>query len=245
MKINFCPNYCYFSSNNGFYRAENGNGIGTQTKMFRADLDWNQFTDFMVKHFKDKDKVQILQFASSDGSEAYTQIITLLENYNDKNIDKFFSIEAYDIDKNMYEAANSGLLNMDDKDLRRFKNRSIDFNKYFELKSDKEIDILNNTLENSQTYNASPVLTDKVNFHHGDMFDVMKNHKDNSNTVVLCRNILNYFTDREVDRFMSFAACNLKNGSLFVTGEIDEGRVDEIIQRRGFIKVMPKVYMKV
>lgn len=243
MNINFCPNYCYFTSNNGYYRDENGNGIGTKTKMFRADLDWNRFTDFMVKHFNDKDKVQILQFASSDGSEAYTQIITLLENY--KNLDKFFPIEAYDIDKNMYEAANSGLLNMDDKDLTSFKNRNIDWGKYFKLKSDKGLEILNNTLENSKTYSASPVLIDKVNFHQGDMFEVMKNHKDDSNTVVLCRNILEYFTDREVDSFMSFAASNLKNGSLFVTGEIDEGRVDEIIQRYGFVRVLPNIYMKV
>ena len=59
MRINFCPNVQYFTSNNGYYKSENGNPIGTVTQMFRPDLDWNRFTDFMVKHFKNKDKVQI------------------------------------------------------------------------------------------------------------------------------------------------------------------------------------------
>ncbi len=244
MRINFCPNVQYFTSNNGYYKSENGNPIGTVTQMFRPDLDWNRFTDFMVKHFKNKDKVQILQFAASDGSEAYTQIITLLENFKGQNIDKFFPIEAYDIDKNMCDVANSGLLNMNFIDLKKFNDNNIDVDKYFEFYSDKNINILNDTSEHFQTYKALPILTENVNFHQGDMFDVSKKHTDDSNTVVLCRNILDYLTDREVENFMMYNSFNLKKGSLFVTGEIDEHRVESIIMRNGFVKVLPHVFMK-
>lgn len=244
MIINYSQTPLYFSSNNGYYRAENGNNIGTFTKMFRADLDWERFTDYFVKHFRDKDNVQILQFASSDGSEAYSQIITLLENYQDKNINKFLPIEAYDIDTNVYNIAKSGMINISDNEKLKFMVRDIEFDKYFKKLSDKKIKIENDTLENSVTYEVSPLLRSKVNFHQGDMFDAIQKYKDNSNTILLCRNILSYFTDREIDKFLTTVSYKLKSGSLFVIGEIDNSRVDSEIQRYGFERVLPYVYRK-
>ncbi len=47
------------------------------TCTFRIDLDWADFAKLEIENFKHKDKVNIIQFASSDGSEAYTQIIVL------------------------------------------------------------------------------------------------------------------------------------------------------------------------
>ncbi len=245
MQINFYPNNLRFTSNSGFYKTEDGNSIGTTTKMFRADLNWKDFTNFMIKHFNHKDNVQILQFASSDGSEAYTQIISLLEN--NKATDKFFPIEAYDINEDIYRAASSGYINLNNKDKSKFVGKKIDFDKYFEKENISEankIAILHDKLENSEAYKVRPILTDRVNFHHGDMFKVMLEHEDNGNTVVLCRNILNYFSDRDLDRFVTTAAWKLKPRSLLVTGEIDRVRVDDVIQRNGFLKLFPNVYMK-
>lgn len=245
MQVNFSPNPIFFKSNTGFYKAEDGNPIGTTTKMFRADINWQRFTNFIVKHFHDKDKVNIIQFASSDGSEAYTQIITLLEN--NKNPQKFFPIEAYDINEDIYKAAASGYINLNDKDKLKFTDRKIDFYKYFAKENSSEISkiaIQHDKLQNTEAYKARQILTDKVNFHHGDMFKILPEHEDKSNTIVLCRNILNYFSDRDLDKFVTTAAWKLKSGSLLVTGEIDFIRVDDIIQRNGFVKLFPCVYMK-
>lgn len=245
MQVNFSQNPIFFKSNIGFYKAEDGTSIGTNTKMFRADLNWQRFTNFIVKHFQDKDKVNIIQFASSDGSEAYTQIITLLEN--NKNTEKFFPIEAYDINEEIYKAATSGYINLNDKDKLKFTDRKINFNKYFEKENSSEISkiaIQHDKLQNTEAYKARQILTDKVNFHHDDMFKILPEHEDKSNTVVLCRNILNYFSDRDLDKFVTTAVWKLKSGSLLVTGEIDFIRVDDVIQRNGFIKLFPCVYMK-
>ncbi len=246
MKISFCP-YIQFCSNTRVYKAEDGNPVGTYTRLFRADLDWEKFTDFMVKHFKDKENVQFIQFASSDGSEAYTQIISLLEKHN--NTDKFFPIKAYDIDEEICNASKSGLLNLNITDKSKFDEHGIDFKKYFQ-KSDKELNIDGDTLKDtdlqikpSKTFKVSKTLTDRVKFQNADMFDILRKHKDNSNTVIMCRNVLFFLSDREIDHFTTLAACKLKKGSLFITGEHDT-KINEILETKGFIRVMPNVYMQ-
>lgn len=245
MKISFCP-YAqpHFSSNTRFYKAEDGNPVGTYTRLFRADLDWERLTDFMVKHFKDKENVQFIQFASSDGSEAYTQIISLLENHN--NSDKFFPIQAFDIDEEICNASKSGLLNIDFTDKSKFRDNGIDFEKYF-VPTNKKLHIKTDTLENgerpSKTYKVSKTLTDQVNFHNDDMFKILSDHEDNSNSVIMCRNVLTFLSDREIDNFTTLAACKLKKGSLFITGEFDN-KANKLLERKGFIKVLPNVYMQ-
>lgn len=91
------------------YTNKNGEYIGTNSWLFRDDIDWKQLTEYEKSHFKDKSKVNVIQFASSDGSEAYTKIISILENNPSKNDDKFFPIKAFDIDDEVVKAAKSGL----------------------------------------------------------------------------------------------------------------------------------------
>jgi chemotaxis methyl-accepting protein methylase len=232
-----------FQSNSGYYRAESGNNIGTCTKLFRADLDWDRFSSFLVKHFKDKENVQFIQFASSDGSEAYTQIISLIENFKPKEVDKFFPIEAFDINERIYKMAKSGLINIFDYEKDSVSDKGKYINKYFK-KTDKKCNIEGEVLNNVKTYEVSKTLTDKVNFHNADMWKILKNHEDKSNTVILCRNVLDYFSDREVDYFTTLLACVLKKGSIFVTGEIDGKRIDDALMSKGFLQIMPKVYMQ-
>lgn len=249
MQVSFLPSYRpTFKSNEGYYIADNGNPMGTYTSLFRADFNWESFTDFIVRHFKDKDNVQLVQFAASDGSEAYTQIISLLEH--NAKADKFFPINAYDINENMYKCASSGLLNLNDTDLFKLNEKNIDINKYFRISNNnlkhKNLEF-NNILDKpikAETYEVLPVLTSKVKFHQADMKDILREHKDDSNTIILCRNVLDYLSDREVDHFTTLAACTLKKGSLFAIGEIDSPNIHGNFLRKGFIRIMPYVYMQ-
>jgi chemotaxis methyl-accepting protein methylase len=75
------------------------------------------------------------------------------------------------------------------------------------------------------------------------MFDVLRNYKDNSGTVLLCRNVLDYLSNRDIDDFTTLASCKLKKGSLLVIGEIDGDRVTRSIESKGFVRVMSNVYM--
>jgi chemotaxis methyl-accepting protein methylase len=242
-----CKNL-YFGSNSGAYRTQDGNLFGTYTNMFRPDLNWERFSDFVVKHFKNKDNVEVVQFGSSDGSEAYTLIMSLMQK--NKDVDKFFPIEAYDINKDIYNVAQSGFININKVDKLKLAYRKLDFKKYFE-ETNVKISIPNDTPaeyngENgntAKTYKVSKTLKDRVNFHNKDMFEVLRNMDKSSDTVVLCRNVLDYLSNREIDEFTTTAACHLKKGSLFVIGEIDEGKVANSLESKGFIKVMQNVYM--
>lgn len=244
----------YFASNARIYHVNNKE-MGNITFFFRKDLDWENFTKYAVQHFRDKDKVNFVQFASSDGSEAYTQIMTMLENYP-KSASKFFPIEACDIDPIIVKAANSGFINIANIDLARFDEHGIDFNNYFSKTSynmyitNDALNINNflndNRLQNA-TYKVSEKLKKRVNFENADMYYKLSQLKDNSNTIILCRNVLGYFNDREVDFFTTYLSDKLKKDSLFVIGSLETSRtnIDDYLQHKGFIKVMENVYQKV
>ena len=74
------------------------------------------------------------------------------------------------------------------------------------------------------------------------MKDVLSGHKDNSNTIIMCRNMLCYLSDTEIDNYITLAAYKLNKGSLFVIGETDTGRVEKYLNSNGFKKIMPNVY---
>jgi len=221
--------------------------------MFREDLDWDAFSNFITNHFKHKDNVNIIQFASSDGSEAYTQIMSLLEKHPD-NAEKFFPIQAYDIDKEIVNASKSGIINIDNTDKKTIKSNGILFEKYFKdtcehlsIENDNFSKILYKEKPYTKSYKVSPTLTSRVNFNLGNMFNIVKNIKDNSNTIVMCRNILGYYTPKEVDQFLDILSSKLKRGSIFVTGFHDtkDRYFDRLLQYKGFKPIMENVYRRI
>ena len=68
------------------------------TSFFREDLIW----DFLVKFLKDKysdvSKVNVYDYACSNGSETYSIIMKLLTDLDKQEAEKFFPINAKDID---------------------------------------------------------------------------------------------------------------------------------------------------
>ncbi len=259
MKISLVQPYNYsFGTNAHTYTNEENKYRCSLTYLFRSDLEWKNFTDYMVNHFRNKDKINFIQFAASDGSEAYSQIITLLENH--KNNEKFFPIQAYDIDKQVINAANSGILNINIEDKGRILRNGYDFIKYFKA-TDNEVFMDDDAFSKyydisddfkhlaTSSYEVSKELTSRVNFHNADMYDVLKELDDNSNTVLMCRNIIGYFTEYETESFIELVSKKLKRDSLFIVGEYDTRPkrifdLDLILQHKGFVPVMENVYRK-
>ncbi|MFQ8625418.1 MAG: CheR family methyltransferase [Candidatus Gastranaerophilaceae bacterium] len=71
---------------------------GTQSSMFRTDLDWMKFAQYLGTHFKDTKKVNVVCQACSDGSEPYTLALALIHSLGTESAKKFFPINARDID---------------------------------------------------------------------------------------------------------------------------------------------------
>lgn len=246
-----------FGSTDRYYKTPEGKEIGNNTWVFRDDLDWKKVTQFEIGHFKKKKKVNIIQFAASDGSEGYTKIISLLENRNRHKVDKFFPIMAYDIDDHIMSKAQSGYLGISQKDLERFKTHCVEFSKYFTRKKEytdpngkyyryiqSHPDMLLSPLE---PFKVSDILTNKIKFELGDMFKILPTIKDDSNTILMCRNILGYFDNHIIQNFIEEAGKVLKTGSLFEVGflEATTHNFEKMMNRNSFMKIMKNVFMKV
>ena len=243
MQIN---NNISFKSNYRYYRDADGNPFGCYTTLFRSDLDWEKLAKFEVEHFKNKDKVNVVMFAASDGSEAYSKIISLFETAK-KQVQKFFPIKAYDIDDEILKAAKGGYIKVSDGDIFEIQSRVENINDYFS-ETDKSIDIENDKLGTTfTTIKANKKLTTNVEFKKGDMFKEITKMKDNSNTILMCRNILGYFLNDKIEEFVKLASEFLKKGSLFVIGDYDRQymNINELIKKYKFENVFRNVYKKI
>lgn len=256
MKITFNPTTQYnqkqlnFTSNNHFYLTKNNTPMGTVSRMFREDLLWHQLALHEHANFYRTNQVQTLQFACSDGSESYTQAIALIETPSEKGYEKFLPIQAMDINDDILNVAKSGLVNFSKDDIKRMRNMGFDIDKYFEKTNDtltnqnlKPVAINDVTYE---TYKIKPILSNAINFKKADMFEVMKNHEDKSNTIVLCRNVLGYYPEAKINEFIDLLGKKLKSNSLVVIGSLEVSeRIDTKLLYNDFVQVARNIFRKI
>ena len=120
-----------FKSVNRFVNAKDGRIYQTFTQFYRNDLNWDAFIEFLENKYKNIPKVNIFNFACSEGAETYSLAISLLENVKD-NVNKYFPIFASDIDKNNIEVAQKGCFEIKNIELYRINKKTKNkFDKYF------------------------------------------------------------------------------------------------------------------
>lgn len=245
MRINYISqlqptNTTQFKSSSTCYKLPGNKEMGTFTWFFRKDINWKDFIKYQIEHFKDKKKVNIIQFGASDGSEAYTYIMSLLEYPNYKNTEKFYPIKSYDISEKMVNNATQGFINITPEDEEAMNKMNIRPKKYFERPETHPYSYAPN-----QLFVAKPVLQKKVNFNQGDMFKLLPQIKDESNTILLCRNCLGYFPEK-FDNFIEQASKILKKGSLFVIGNLERGEqaFENSLKKYSFQEIMTNVFVK-
>ncbi len=249
MKIHSYNNYknnFAFGTTGRYYKNSNGDEFGTNSWLFREDLDWKQLAEYENKNFRNKTKVNIVQFASSDGSEAYTKIISLLENLPENDTEKFFPIKAYDIDEEVVNAARSGFINTCLSDRIKLQMNSDNYEKYF-TPSNKTLDIKDDIkLQRPKTFKAGDILTKRVSFERADMYNILSSLNDRSDTILMCRNVLGYFENEKVEKFVKIVSNKLKQGSLFIIGEHDtiNSFIDKYLKENKFLKILKNVYRK-
>lgn len=242
----FLNNKISFGTTGRHYTCENGDEFGTNSWLFRDDVDWKRLARYEKNHFCDKSKVNIIQFASSDGSEAYTKIISLLENYPQKSAEKFFPIKAFDIDEEIVNAARSGYINTCLADRINLQINSEDYSKYFAA-TDNILNIKRDVkLQNQKTLKATNYLTNRVHFERADMYNILANLNDNSDTILMCRNVLGYFENDKIEKFVKIVSKKLNPGSLFIIGEHDTSNsfIDRFLKENKFMTVFKHVYQK-
>lgn len=216
--------------------------VRTSTNIFRDDLNWEVLTKYVIRHFFDKPKVQTYSLACSDGSEAYSYAIVMLNKLPDYELKKHMPIKAFDIDQEIIKTANTGRLNIADFEFDFFDNLNLQLKKYFTEQS-RSLDIKNDKLgiDPTHSYKVADKLRNCVEFKVGEILDEMTKINDEGNSLVLCRNVFPYFNEGHTEKILSAASKYLKSGSLFVTGCYDEKiDISKKILQKDFFNPIPK-----
>lgn len=123
---------------------------------------------------------------------------------------------------------------------------SDDYSKYF-TNTNKILNIKEDiTLQNKKTLQATNLLKNRVHFERADMYNILAELNDNSDTILLCRNILGYFEDDKVEKFVKIVSNKLKQGSMFIIGQHDTSNsfIDRYLLENKFMKIFEHVYQK-
>lgn len=231
-----------FGSNTRAYSRCDANSryVSCYTSMFRNDIQWEKFAHYLISKYKNSDKVNIINAACSDGSEAYSLAISLM-NSNKVNSDKFFPIKASDIDKQILDCGINGYIYFNYADIYELQSRGIGNDEYFSI-YDKKVKrkIKANGYPGGELYSVGNLLKDKVEFSKNNIVDILENMEDDSeNTVLLFRNAFPYLTESEKLQFLKLCTKKLGRGSMLVMGSFDKGQygkdLKQFFESSGFI----------
>ena len=182
------------------------------TRFFRDDLPWEYLGEKLDKLFPDGKKVNVFNFACSDGSEPYSLAICLIEQLGEEKAKRFFPIQASDKDSYIISKAKSGTIRATKEDIENISeisNGKID--KYFDVKRQ---------YNGGYTLVAKDILKDNVKFSRKNFYDGLDDLKGENN-LVLCRNFWGYLEEDEVIKSAKKLYKNLDKSSIVLIGVFD------------------------
>lgn len=197
------------------------------TYFFRSDLDWEEFAKYLKRKYLNTPKVNIYDYACSDGSEAYSLALSILAKGTPSENDKFFPIIAKDIDPYIIKKAQSGSCDIYDSDLYAInyytKNK---FNYFFQATAPKnkscDLGII-----------PKEPLQNRIVFEQANIIKDLKNIPGKNN-VILCRNFWPYLNETQQMILAEDLYQKSKNNGLIVIGDFDE--------RNGIANLLTEVF---
>ena len=183
------------------------------TTFFRDDVsDWNATAKTLSNAFRDTDKVNVYNFACSDGSEPYSLAISLIETLGEEEAKKFFPINALDIDSIILNKAKKGELFCSNKDIKKI-------NKYTSSNMDKYFEKVFDLGESDTIVRVLPILKDKIKFEKANFTEKIK-QIDTPNNLILCRNFWRYLPHNKTAGAL-VALRHLGDNARFIFGDFD------------------------
>lgn len=210
-----------------------------KTNFFREDLNWKNLALFLSEKYQNVDKVNVFNFACSDGSEPYSLAVVLME-YLGLDALKFFPIQASDIDEEIIAKAKCGPCNITVRDLYQINQMTKDdYGKYFQA----------HPPENKNYYMAvtpKPPINRAIEFSQGNILDGLDELPEHNN-VVFARNFWCYLDEENRNKMIRKFIDILDKTSSLIIGELEYGHnYDELLERHGFRSFGPTgVFSKV
>ena len=223
MRINFDSNYntpisfsswrrCVYKDPKASFKEL---AYRNDTSIFRDDLLWDDFIKFLKFKYEDLKKVNVYNYACSNGSESFSLVMKMLSCLGKKDSEKFFPIIAKDVDSLAIENAKSNSIPIDWFEKSKINlHTDNNFAEYFTK------DFSSNWYD-GETVFYCPVkeLTENVRFSKG---DIMKDYKriEPENSVVLARNFWPYLLE-DIPRLILRLAEQMGKNSTLVIGGFD------------------------
>lgn len=220
-----------FQSTYRHVKDEHGNIKNCNTTwFFRNDLDWDKFANYVGRKYMNEDKVNVVCYGCSDGSEPMSAAVLFSERFN-YDSRKFFPIIAKDKDEYILNRVKTNNVRMFFSDIDRvvdFSNNNLD--KYF---------IVNPQMPENNSMIVQPTyeLKSKIKYSKADITEDVQNIPS-KNTILMCRNVFPYIKDEKIRYdLIEHLASRLKENCIIVIGDsdkdIDLGRK---LENAGFIK---------
>lgn len=207
------------------------------TLFFRDGSFWNKLVDFFATKYKDVSKVNVYDYACSNGSEAYTFIMSLLSRLDENFVKKFFPILAKDYDSYAIEVAQENNLPISEAEIADINMLTGgQFTRFFG--AGKSFDKWG-----TGYYPARNELKDNVVFTQADILEDYKNINP-TNSIVFARNFWPYLTGENQIRLAKNLYKQLDKNATVVIGQYDlmdirfTKQADDLLRNAGFKEVI-------
>ncbi len=188
------------------------------SQLWRNPEQWETLGRSVVPELAQRGRIRIWSAGCSYGAEAYTIAAVCLENASGVRVE----VVGTDVDARMVDRARAGVFSVDDA--RTVPAASLD--RWFERVPDG--------------WQAKPELLRAVSFERGDLLTMR--FPAAAYDLVLCRNVVIYFTEDVRDALHARLATSLRTGGYFVVGSTERvAAVSEI----GLALAHPFTYRKV
>lgn len=188
-----------------------------RTLFFRNDLPWSSLAWYISKQFKEAEKVNVYNFACSDGSEPYSLAIALIERYGVEGAKKFFPIKASDVDKKIIKEAKGSTIKATSSDFVKIR-KMIDPPRtvydYFYVNESKNPDF-------PFLLYPREILTENVQFECKSIEDGL-DEVEKSNSLILARNFWRYLSAEDIARISMKLRKSIDSSSRVIIGEFDK-----------------------
>lgn len=187
--------------------------LGVDKKACGNASSWLKVMDYLVNKYKNVSRVNIYNYACSDGSEPYTFLIALLSRYDKETQKKFNKIIAIDHDKEAILKAKKGIYQISQRELdnlQELSNNNID--EFLNIEYNPEENIYNATVKD--------MLKSKIKFINA---DILKDYKRISpkNSIVFARNFWPYLKEN-MAKLLSHLNLQMGENSTLIIGDYDK-----------------------
>lgn len=189
-----------------------------RTFFFRKDLPWKSLPVYLCRQFRGVEKINVYNFACSDGSEPYSLALSLINDLGEERAKRFFPIKASDVDESVIEQAKKGIIKATEADVSKIERmiyRPKTIHDFFEIERNF------GNYDFPYILHPKEILSKNVQFECKSIEEGL-DEVEKSNSLVLARNFWRYLSPEELASASMKLRKSLDSSSRVVIGDFDK-----------------------